>query len=297
MPGFRDRIRAFADSITTNVTAAVTGGGPRVAGPPPSPNGASSFHLFWEMPRTAETARLVEVSVVLEVLVPPRLPALYFWALQVDFEEEGLVWGGGHTGLQWNRRFPGNAAVNWGGYATQERGGGVLPGSEPVLPSFPGDPNTMAYGWKPGQPYRLHIYRSPDVPKAWRADVGDLETGETTVIRDLIQPGGSGRRAGAGAADSRPTEAGGGHLRQAIVWSEVFADCDAPSVAVRWSALSATTEEGIVVRPEAVRVNYQSHQDGGCGNTSVRRDEVGLLQVTNTAREIGQGARLDLRAD
>ena len=80
-----------------------------------------------------------------------------------------------------------------------------------------------------------------------------------------------------------------------MVWSEVFADCDAPSVVVRWSALSATTQEGTVVRPEAVRVNYQGHEDGGCGNTSVRRDEVGLLQVTNTDREIGQGVRLDLR--
>ena len=89
---------------------------------------------------------------MLEVLVPPRVPSLYFWALQVDFEQAGLVWGGGHTGLQWNRRFPGNMAVNWGGYATQERGGAVLPGSEPVLPFFPGDPNTMGYDWKPAPP-------------------------------------------------------------------------------------------------------------------------------------------------
>jgi hypothetical protein len=47
------------------------------------------------------------------------------------------------------------------------------------------------------------------------------------------------------------------------------------------------------VRPEAVRVNYQAHQAGGCANTSVRRDEVGLLQLTNTARETAQGSRLE----
>jgi len=79
-----------------------------------------------------------------------------------------------------------------------------------------------------------------------------------------------------------------------MVWSEVFADCDAPSVAVRWSDLSATSDDGEVVRPQSVTVNYQAHQGGGCANTSVRRDGSGLVQVTNTSREVQQGARLDV---
>jgi len=285
MPGFGDRLWTLTKAMTT----AVTGGGPRVAGPPRSPTGASSFHLIWEMPRTASASRLVEVSAVLEILVPPRVPSLYFWALQVDFEEDGLTWGGGHTGLQWNRRFPGNAAVNWGGYASQERGGAVLPGSEPALRAFSGDPNTMAFHWRPGRPYRFRVCRSPETSGAWRSEITDLETGEATTIRDLMHP----RRPAAGAA-SVPHH---GHLRNPMVWSEVFADCDAPSVAVRWSDLAGTTEEGVTVRPEAVRVNYQVHQAGGCANTSVRRDETGLLQLTNTRREIGQGTRLDLDRD
>jgi len=288
MPDFGDRLRALTKAVTT----AVTGGGPRVAGPPRSPTGASSFHLIWEMPRTAPASHLVEVSVVLEVVVPPRVPSLYFWALQVDFEEDGLTWGGGHTGLQWNRRFPGNAAVNWGGYASQELGGAVLPGSEPVLRAFSGDPNTMAFDWRPGRPYSLRVYRSPEVAEAWRSEITDLETGEATAIRDLMRPGRPA--AGAGRAGSVPHH---GYLRNPMVWSEVFADCDAHSVAVRWSDLTGTTEEGVAVRPEAVRVNYQAHQAGGCGNTSVRRDETGLLQLTNTRREIGQGSRLDLGRD
>ncbi len=290
MAGLGERLRAFVTSIGRKATTVVTAGGPRAAGPPRSANGASSFHLIWQMPRTPDAARLVEVSVVFEVLVPPRVSSLYFWALQVDFEEDGLVWGGGHTGLQWNRRFPDHAALNWGGYATQERGGAVLPGTQPVLRAFAGDPNTVGFNWKAGRPYRLRVFRSPDLSGAWRADITDMTAGRTTVIRDLMHPGRTG--AASGRAGAGPHS---GHLRQPMVWSEVFADCDAPSVVVRWSRLRATTEEGVVVTPEAVQVNYQAHHAGGCGNTSVRRDDSGLLQITNAEREVGQGTRLELR--
>jgi hypothetical protein len=79
------------------------------------------------------------------------------------------------------------------------------------------------------------------------------------------------------------------------VWSEVFADCDAPSVAIRWSDLMAVDESGHVVRPVAVLVNYQAVRERGCPNTSVAMDETGgLLQITNIARTVEQGARLVL---
>ena len=285
MAGFRDRLRALADSLSAGLTTTVTGGGPRVAGPPRSPNGASSFHLIWEMPRTAAAAKLVEVSAVLEIVEPPRVSSLYFWALQVDFEEDRVTWGGGHTGLQWNRRFPGGTALNWGGYAAQSQGGAVLPGTQPHLFAFPGDPNTMSFAWEPRRPYRLRVFRSPDVPGGWRADITDLTSGTTTIVRDLMHPNGLRARAGRTAA---------GYLLRPLVWSEVFADCDAPPVVARWSGLSAVDEDGVIVRPSSVRVNYQAHEAGGCGNTSVRRDGAGLLQVTNTPREIPQGALLDL---
>ena len=285
MAGLRDRLRAFAEALTAGANTMVTGGGPRAAGPPRSSNGASSFHLIWEMPQTAGAAKLVEVSAVLEIIEPPRVPSLYFWALQVDFEENGVFWGGGHTGLQWNRRFPGGTALNWGGYAAQSRGGAVLPGSQPDLFAFPGDPNTMSFDWEPRRPYRLRVFRSPELSGGWRADITDLSSGTTTVVRDLMYP--DGPRAGAGRAAA-------GYLRRPLVWSEVFADCDAPQVVARWSDLSAVGEDGLTVRPSAVRVNYQAHEAGGCGNTSVRRDGAALLQITNTPREIPQGAVLDL---
>jgi len=254
----------------------------RESGPRRSPNGASSFHLIWELPAgLGPHPRLTEVSAVLEVLEPPREQALYFWALQVDLADDRGVWGGGHTGLQWNRRYPGGRAVNWGGYRAPELGGQVLAGTVSSLPGFSDDPNTMTYAWEQGRPYRLRVYRSPDDVGAWRAEVTDLESGVTSVIRDLLPDAGRG--------------VSGSHLTRPIVWSEVFADCEAPSVTVRWSDLRAVDEGGSVIGPAAVQVNYQASQDGGCSNTTVLADEGGgLLQVTNVPRLVEQGARLPL---
>jgi hypothetical protein len=108
------------------------------------------------------------------------------------------VWGYGHTGLQWNQRYPDGTAVNWGGYAGADQGG-------------------------------------------------------------------------------------------------VFADCDDPSVTVRWSDLRALDARGNVVRPEAVRVSYQDYEAGECPNTDVMVDETGgMLQVTNTPRSAKDGTLLRL---
>jgi hypothetical protein len=250
--------------------AGASGGGPRVAGPPRSPNGASSFHLTWEMPAAARAARLVEVSAVIEVVVPPAVPALYFWALQVDFLSGARARGGAHTGLQWNRRYPSGTAVNWGGYVSQEDGGAILAGSVSELPGFPDDPHTLSYPWEPGRPYRLRIFRSPDRTGAWRAEVTDMVSGDATVIRDLFVDG--------------------DRLARPVVWSEVFADCDAPSVTVRWSDLRAVDDAGSLIIPDSVRVNYQAAGDGGCANTTAIAGATGFLQVTGVPRITAQGA-------
>ena len=246
--------------------------GRRAGGRPGSTNGASSFHLWWELSRSA---RLVEVSAVLEVVVPPAVDSLYFWALQVDFVDGPAHRGGAHTGLQWYGRFPGSTAVNWGGYASEAAGGGVLAGSASTLPGFADEPNTRSYPWQPGRPYRFRVYRSPEQQGAWRSEVTDVLSGRTIVIRDLY--------------------AGGRHLAAPLVWSEVFADCDAPSVTVRWSELRAVDEAGVVLAPRAVLVNYQSPADGGCSNTTVALDGDGVLQITNAERTVPQGSSLELR--
>jgi len=248
------RVRAFFD------------GRDRTDGEPRSANGASSLHLVWEIPQNP----LIEVSATLEVLQPPSVGRLYFFALQVSFATERSLRGGAHLGLQWNPKFPGSTAANWGGY---EPGGGLLSGAPSSLPSSRNDPNTRDFPWREGRRYRLRVAPFPDAPgdlHAWRGTITDLEDGRETVVRDL--------------------HAKGAHLIAPIVWTEAFARCEHPSVAVRWSDLRAVNESGAEIRPARVRVNYQARAEGGCDNTSVVVDELGLVQATATQRQLPQGA-------
>lgn len=263
------RSRWFADPSTL--------GGGRTSGEPRSSNGASSFHLRWDL-----YSEFDEISVVLEVVEPPTVDRLYFWALQADFADgAGRSCGGAHLGLQWHPEYPGGTAVNWGGY---DAGGGILHGSGSTLPSSLGNPHTHDFPWRPHRAYRLTVSRAepqvgaevPDGRSAWVGSVTDLETGLTTVVRELYPAG--------------------DRISGVVMWSEVFARCDHPSAAVRWSAPQARTLDGIVVEPAAVLLNYQTPADGGCSNTSSETDGTGVVQRTNTVRSHQTGARLGLPA-
>jgi hypothetical protein len=223
-------------------------------GSPQSPNGASSFHLIWDVPTNAP---VVEVSARLTVLGEPAVKRLYFWALQVTFDDGG----GAHVGLQWLPSGGGGGRVvrsaNWGGY---EADGRELAGS-------PGG-NTQPFEWEVGLPYTLRVRR--------------VETGwEGSVV------GGTG-----GGAWSRVVVAGGDSLRGPMVWSEVFARCDDPPVRVRWDQLRVVTLDGSEMKPTAVRVSYQSAADGGCPNTDVEVDGDGLVQACGVPRTVEAGASL-----
>ncbi len=255
-------LRSFLRKLVIPGTGGIPG---RTTGPPPSANGASSFHLTWEVPPT----RLVEAAATFEVLEPPVVPKLYFWALQVSFVDGPSRLGGAHFGLQYHPDYPGNGAVNWGGYRD---GGGELEGSASALRSALDNVNTRTYPWEPGRRYRHRVFKSPE--RGWRGSVTDLETGIETVVRDLWIDGDS--------------------LANPMVWSEVFADCDHPSVAVRWSDLSVVTVDGGSVTATAVRLNYQRFSDGGCANTDTTIDDVGFVQRTATERRNGTGTRLTL---
>jgi hypothetical protein len=234
----------------------------RTRGFPPSGNGASSFHLGWRLPPGA--GHLVEAGVTLEVVTPPAVNHLYFWALQVAFPGAGAA----HLGLQWNHRHPAFGAVNWGGYAAD---GALLSGTASALRSTPDDPNTRDYPWEPGRAYRLRVHRAGE--NAWRGEVIDLAVDDTTIVRDLFSPA--------------------QHLGNPMVWSEVFARCDDPSVTARWWDFEVVTGRGEAIAPTGLAVNYQSHADGGCANTtSVLDDGGGVLQVTNAERHTPQGATL-----
>ena len=205
------------------------------------------MHLHWDPP----PAPARRVSAVLEVVEPPVVPHLYFWALQVSFADRGRRLGGAHLGLQWYDRHPGGTAVNWGGYRD---GAGELDGDPSALPSATGNPNTRDFTWHPHTPYRLTVEGDGD--GWWTGSVTDLTTGVTTVVRRL--------------------HGGGSELTNAVVWSEVFARCDDPTVTVRWSSFEP--------EPVTMRPSYQSHEYGGCANTWSRRDGDGWLQSTNQTR-------------
>ena len=214
---------------------------------------------------------LREVSVVLVVADPPAVPSLYFWALQASFGANGRTVGAAHMGLQHHPRHPGNGAVNWGGY---RHGGGELEGSASALPSMLDNVNSRDYLWRPGVPYRYRIGPSPD--RGWRASITDLDRGETTVIRDLWAP-----------ADTD-------ELSEIVMWSEVFADCDAPSVRVEWSEPRALTTSGENIVPVSMTTNFQRHEDGGCANTSAALFPGGVAQITDTPRTVDNGTPLPL---
>lgn len=246
--------------------------GERVSGEPHSANGASSFHLVWEMP----AAPLRSVAATLEVLQPPTVRRVYFWALQVSFVTDRRLAGAAHLGLQWNPRHPDSAAVNWGSYGPEDAGSTLLRGSDSTLPGSRHDPNTRDFPWRPGRRYRLEVSQAPATasggPPSWRGTVTDLDGGTETLVRDL--------------------HTGGEHLASPMVWTEVFARCEHPSAVVRWSDFRAASAEADIVDPRRVRVNYQARTDGGCDNTTVIADELGLLQVTAAQRQIPQGAIL-----
>ncbi|MFZ4518235.1 MAG: hypothetical protein ACOYOP_07595 [Microthrixaceae bacterium] len=254
------------------------GGGPRTSGAPPSANGASSFHLRWDLPDlTAAGREAVGAEVTLEVLHAPAVDRLYFWALQADVADgSGRSAGGAHLGLQWHPEHPGRTAVNWGGY---DAGGRVLDGSASALRSATGNPHTRDLRWNAGTPYVLRIERHPDAPAppgctAWRGTVtgpdGDV------VVRDLYPEG--------------------DRLAGVIMWSEVFARCDDPPVSVRWSRPAVLLGDGSALRPAVCATSYQSHIDGGCANTDQFADATGLVQATNRSRATPPGALLRVPA-
>lgn len=243
-------------------------------GAPPSGNGASSFHLYWDAPAFAWVA----AEVTIEVIEPPVVPRLYFWALQVSFVDGGQETGGAHIGLQWYPPHPGSTAINWGGY--RSGGGGILDGSGSVLPSAVDNSNTRDFAWQPHRRYRTRVEVVPDGGpnglSAFRGTVTDVESGATTHIRDLWAPG--------------------DRLARPMVWSEVFAHCDEPAAAIRWTDLALTDAAGRRTAVDTVSVNYQPVRDGGCARTDVvvSADGRGFEQHTATDRTTPQGARLQL---
>ncbi len=241
----------------------------RDSGFPESGNGASSLHLWWQLP---VGERYTAASVTLEVEKRPDLGQLVFAALQVAFVKPGG--GGAHFGLQHNPRFPRSSAVNWGGYDPH---GGLLEGTDSSLPSTQNDPNTRDYAWQEGVPYRLSIIRGHERGDGWRAWEGaitDLESGDVTVVRRLWSAG--------------------EYLRAPVMWMESFAPCDAPSFQIRWSDAAVVTEDEGIVPVSTVRADYQAYAAGGCTNTDTVVEGGAFVQTTGVERTVRPGTALTL---
>jgi len=230
------------------------------------------MHLWWSLPYGE---LLTEVSATVEIVEPPAVELLYFWALQAAFvKPDG---GAAHLGIQYNNRHPGFRAVNFGGYAPRSVGG-LLEGEESILPSTPSDPNTRDYDWLPGRRYRLSIKRVPfDTQEgfhAWRGSIEEVDTGKFTIVRVLFSRG--------------------EYLRGPVVWTESFARCEHPSVSAKWTDLETVGERHGLMPVTSGSVNYQHRDAGGCDNTNMYVDGNGWVQQTNTTRMVPTGTVLSI---
>lgn len=242
----------------------------RVRGDAYTPSKAGGgFHLWWQgMPTAEDPDPMVSVSATLEVLRPPEVAKLYFWALQATFcDEHGTPLGAAHAGLQWNPRHPGSRAVNWGGYRTNGASNETLTGTVSKLEGIPGDVNTYNFPWKPNRPYRFDIERSGI---GWRATITDVEAKETTVIRDL--------------------SVGGDRLANVVMWTELFCGRSDPPASVRWTTPWARRMSGEVVQPTGMTVRYP----GGSKwrRTATSWDGTGFVQATDSRRTVPEASVL-----
>ncbi len=230
--------------------------------PPVARSGVSSFHAWWQDWPSNEP--IVDVAVTIEVVTPPAVDKLYFWALQASFSDGRRGYGAAHLGLQWNPLHPGLTAVNWGGYGDPSVTSSVLSGSRSTLPSRPNDENTRDYPWRAGVPYTLRIQRAAD---GWAGSVTDGSSGVTHEVRRLF--------------------AGGERLTSPIVWAEVFAGCSDPPTEVRWSSLTVVTASGQALGPQRLRLTFPAD---GCPNTDTVVDVGGVRSLTNVTRTGRDGA-------
>jgi len=219
----------------------------------------------------------------------PEDPDPRFWALQISTyalgqpdETNGRGVGGAHIGLSYGRGA--ERGLSWTGYDERKLAAGKdwvdarldATLSRELAVADPEDEfRHYRYPWREGEGFRIAVAPTPGRNGWWRGTVTDLSSGEKTVVCDL--------------------NAGGDSLGRVMVWSEVFAPCDARSASVIWSDLRGARLDGSIYRPKIVRVNYQPYDAGGCGNTNVEvRPNGAFRQVTNAVRVISQDTELAL---
>ena len=226
------------------------------------------MHTWWKI---SHDKSIVAVEIDLSIVQAPSSSDLHFWALQASFTSGGASLGAGHLGLQWIDSYPGNTAVNWGGYRDQSLGGGTLDGTDSPLPSAIGNPHTRNFSWAEGERYRLRIDRGRI---GWRGSVRSPD-GAVVAVRELL---------------SEEEE-----LAHIVMWSEVFAPCEGPSATASWSNAEIHTTDGVAESVTEFVTSYQGVSDGGCSNTSIEVHGAAVLHRTATRRSSSAGATVATR--
>ena len=162
---------------------------------------------------------LLRVEATLEVVVPPAVPRLYFWALQVSFAAGPRLQGGAHLGLQWHPASRGAPRSTSAATGPAERGTRVLEGTTSELRGPRRQPNTREFPWQLGHRYRLAVAPAPEAPeglRAWRGTVEDLDGGRAAGGARPVHPGGVPALAHGVVRGVRPLRAplGGGPLER-----------------------------------------------------------------------------------
>lgn len=133
------------------------------------------------------------------------------------------------------------------------------------------NPHTRDYPWRPGNSYQLVISRDTELGAGWWSGKV-IDQGTSTRVRSLFSPG--------------------ERLSGLMVWTEAFCRCEAPPVAAIWSQPNMRLADGETLRPEAVRLTYQSEDNGGCSNSDCYQLPHGLAQITGVTRTSQEGAVL-----
>lgn len=236
----------------------------RVSGAPTSMNGASSSYLWWNL---RYGKRLTGLSITLEVARRPDLDHLVIFGLQAAFIKPGV--GSCKLGLQHDPRFPDRGAVNWAGYNVDRD---ELEGTPPLLPSAIDDVATRDYPWREGTRYRIAIERGEERLDGWfpwTGSVTDRDTGERTVVREIVS--------------ASP------YLRAPVTFVTSYAPCDGPPVEARWSDPTAVSVGGGLKDVRSMRVDYQRYVAGGCSNTDSSVDRSTFIQRTGRSRTTRPG--------
>jgi len=244
--------------------------GERVAGPPTSASGSSSFFLWWDLPYGVP---IVEVAVTLTVARRPDIDRLVTFAIQCAFvKPDG---GSCHLGLQHHPRFPDRSAVNWDGYDAK---GDPLDATRPTLSSATNQDATLDFAWAQGVPYQFTIQRGEEHDDGifrWKGLVTNLDSGEREVIRELT--------------NASP------HMRAPVMYVESHASCDGPGFEARWSNATAVLLDGRVRSVRSMKVDYQPKAAGGCTNTNSVVEGSDFVQRAGQMRTTkpGRTIRLD----